>query len=170
MVTMRAGLLWTAGSFVAGSVTGAVLMCRTDPVAPGADPVHVDVVSVATRNVAVLICLAAGSLTFGLATLLVLFLNGAVLGAAVVSLAGTGHGADLWGGLAPHFIPEVSAFLLGASADLWLAAALARWLCTGARPACRLVLRRWALPQLIAVLLIGLAAVLETYVSVGPQG
>ena len=77
-----------------------------------------------THNTQVAIfCLALG-ITFGLGTLVLLFYNGAVLGAVVFDYLQAGEGLFLTGWLLPHGSIEIPAFILAGQAGLVLAGAL----------------------------------------------
>ena len=77
-----------------------------------------------THNTQVAIfCLALG-ITFGLGTLVLLFYNGAVLGAVVFDYIQAGEGLFLTGWLLPHGSIEIPAFILAGQAGLVLAGTL----------------------------------------------
>jgi uncharacterized membrane protein SpoIIM required for sporulation len=165
-IVTRGPVAIAAGVFLAGTLAGPGLahvagLALSGPLRPPT----LDFWSILGRNTAVVACLAVGVLTFGLFTLAILMLNGIVLGVAVKLLVSADLGAALWTGLAPHFVPEVGAFVLAAAADLWLTRTLAGWLRRGTRPTREQLLRRWLLPQLAALLMLAAAALLETYVS-----
>lgn len=77
-----------------------------------------------THNTQVAIfCLALG-VTFGLGSLVLLFYNGAVLGAVVFDYLQAGEGLFLTGWLLPHGSIEIPAFVIAGQAGLVLAGAL----------------------------------------------
>ncbi|MEN6485027.1 MAG: stage II sporulation protein M [Syntrophobacteraceae bacterium] len=77
-----------------------------------------------TNNIRVSIfCMALGT-TWGIGTLILLFYNGAVLGAIVLDYCREGQTAFLLGWLLPHGSVEIPAILLGGQAGLVLAGAL----------------------------------------------
>jgi stage II sporulation protein M len=117
------------------------------------------------RNVAVVLGLAGGVLSFGLVTVAVLVINGAVVGAAAHVLVAGNVGAVMWSGLAPHAVPEVGALVIAAAADLWLAAVVARWLMQGSRPVRYELVQRWLVPHFVVLGLLVTAALLEAQVS-----
>lgn len=68
-------------------------------------------------------CLALG-LTFGVGTLLILFYNGAILGAVVFDYLAAGKAAFLLGWLLPHGVVEIPAILMAGQGGFVLAGAL----------------------------------------------
>lgn len=118
-----------------------------------------------STNVGVVMTMAVGVFTLGLVSVTVLFVNGVVLGVAVTSFAAAGDAHLLLTGLAPHFVPEVAAFVVAAAADLRLTGALIQWIRKGERPAWSSVLRAWGVPHVLAILLLVAAAIIEAYVS-----
>jgi len=107
-----------------------------------------------TQNTQVaILCLSLG-MSWGIGTVVLLFYNGAVLGAVIFDYLMAGQGRFLCGWLLPHGVVEIPAFLIAGQAGLVLAAALIGW---GDRTPARTRLRR-AWPDLGA--LIGGVAVL----------
>lgn len=118
-----------------------------------------------TTNVGVVGTMAIGVLTLGLVTVSVLFFNGVILGVVATAFIGAGDADVLWSGLAPHFVPEVAAFIVAAAADLRLVGSLARWVRRGEAPRPRWLLRAWVLPHVVVLLALLVAAVIEANVS-----
>lgn len=80
-----------------------------------------------THNTKVAIfCLALG-MTWGIGTSILLFYNGAALGAVALDYAQAGQTKFLLGWLLPHGAVELPAFLIAGQAGLVLAAALIGW-------------------------------------------
>lgn len=164
--TLRRPMFVAVAVFVLGALLGAFLAYSsalrkgTDGGAGG-----LAFLDIFGRNAGVVAGMALGAVTLGVVTVGVLAINGLMCGVAVEIYASSGQVDKLWTGLAPHFLPEVGAFCLAASADLWLAVALLSWIRTGARPPVGVTLRIWLVPQILAIGLLALAAVIETYVS-----
>jgi len=77
-----------------------------------------------THNTQVAIFSLALGITFGLGTMVLLFYNGAVLGAVVFDYLRAGEGLFLTGWLLPHGSLEIPAFVIAGQAGLVLAGAL----------------------------------------------
>jgi uncharacterized membrane protein SpoIIM required for sporulation len=77
-----------------------------------------------THNTQVAIFALALGISFGVGTLVLLFYNGAVLGAVVFDYVRAGEGLFLTGWLLPHGSIEIPAFILAGQAGLVLAGAL----------------------------------------------
>jgi uncharacterized membrane protein SpoIIM required for sporulation len=77
-----------------------------------------------THNIRISIFAMALGITWGLGTALLLFYNGAVLGAVAVDYVGAGKAAFLVGWLLPHGAVEIPAILIAGQAGLVLAGAL----------------------------------------------
>ena len=73
-----------------------------------------------TNNVRVSILTLAMGVTWGVGTLLLLFYNGAILGAVVVDYVFAGQSAFLLGWLMPHGVIEIPAVLIAGQAGLLL--------------------------------------------------
>jgi uncharacterized membrane protein SpoIIM required for sporulation len=79
----------------------------------------------ATHNIRVSLLALALGLTWGVGTVILLFFNGALLGAVILDYLRAGQGAFLGGWLLPHGSVEIPAILMGGQAGLLLASALA---------------------------------------------
>jgi hypothetical protein len=160
----------TAACYLIGAVAGTLAVLGS-PVSlslgettggPGPVPGAWEIL---VNNARVLVLMAAGTFSGGLITLAVTFFNGLILGGAVAYLGTHGQGHSLLTGLAPHFLPEVAAFLVAGAADLWMATAVVAWLRGRPVPDRRVVMARWLAPQGVALGLLVVAAVIEGYVS-----
>jgi uncharacterized membrane protein SpoIIM required for sporulation len=80
-----------------------------------------------THNTKVAIFTLAMGLTWGIGTLIMLFYNGAILGAVAVDYVTAGETAFLLGWLLPHGAIEIPAIILAGQAGLVLAGALIGW-------------------------------------------
>lgn len=80
-----------------------------------------------TNNIRVTILAMAFGMTWGVGTVILLFFNGAILGAVVADYIAGGQTAFLAGWLLPHGSIEIPAILLGGQAGLMLAGALIGW-------------------------------------------
>lgn len=80
-----------------------------------------------THNTKVSIGVMALGLTWGVGTILVLFFNGAMLGAVAVDYVRAGESTFLAGWLLPHGVVEIPAVVLAGQAGFVLAAALIGW-------------------------------------------
>jgi uncharacterized membrane protein SpoIIM required for sporulation len=80
-----------------------------------------------THNIQVSILALAGGITWGAATLILLFYNGIILGAVAADYIGAGQSAFLAGWLLPHGSIEIPAILIGGQAGFVLAGALIGW-------------------------------------------
>ena len=77
-----------------------------------------------TNNIKVaILCMAMGA-TYGIGTLILLFYNGAILGAVILDYCRAGQTVFVLGWLLPHGSIEIPAMLLGGQAGLVLAGAL----------------------------------------------
>lgn len=95
---------------------------------------------VTTNNIGVAITAFALGLTFGVGTVIVLIVNGAMLGGIAGAYAKSGAGTDLWMTILPHGALELSAIVCAGGAGLLLGYTL--W-CPGGRTR-RLALREEA--------------------------
>jgi uncharacterized membrane protein SpoIIM required for sporulation len=77
-----------------------------------------------THNTRVAILTMALGMTFGVGTLVLLFYNGAILGAVAMDYAAAGHATFLAGWLLPHGSVEIPAILIAGQAGLVLGGAL----------------------------------------------
>jgi uncharacterized membrane protein SpoIIM required for sporulation len=119
-----------------------------------------------TNNIRVSIMAMALGMTWGLGTVIVLFFNGAILGAVCADYIFGGQGVFLAGWLLPHGAVEIPAILLGGQAGLIVAGALIGW---GQR-AIRAERFRSAAPDLFAIVggaaaLLVWAGIVEAFVS-----
>ncbi|HEV2447587.1 MAG TPA: stage II sporulation protein M [Candidatus Sulfopaludibacter sp.] len=80
-----------------------------------------------SNNIHVTILALALGITWGAGTLVLLFYNGAILGAVAADYIGAGQGVFLAGWLLPHGSVEIPAALLGGQAGFMLAGALIGW-------------------------------------------
>jgi uncharacterized membrane protein SpoIIM required for sporulation len=80
-----------------------------------------------TNNIRVTILAMAFGMTWGAGTVILLFFNGAVLGAVAADYIAGGQATFLAGWLLPHGSVEIPAILLGGQAGLMLAGALIGW-------------------------------------------
>ena len=80
-----------------------------------------------TNNIRVAILAMALGMTWGAGTVILLFFNGAVLGAVAADYIAGGQATFLAGWLLPHGSVEIPAILLGGQAGLLLAGALIGW-------------------------------------------
>jgi uncharacterized membrane protein SpoIIM required for sporulation len=80
-----------------------------------------------THNIQVTVMTLAAGVTWGVGTIILLFYNGAILGAVAADYVGAGYGQFLAGWLLPHGAIEIPAILLGGQAGLVLAGALIGW-------------------------------------------
>lgn len=80
-----------------------------------------------THNTQVSLFVLALGLTWGAGTVLLLFFNGAILGAVALDYLAAGEGAFLLGWLLPHGAVEIPAILIAGQAGLVLAGALLGW-------------------------------------------
>ena len=107
-----------------------------------------------TNNIRVTLMAVALGITWGAGTFILLFFNGAVLGAVMADYIAGGQSTFLAGWLLPHGSIEIPAILLGGQAGFLVAGALIGWGSRGSR-ADRF---RAIAPDLIAI--IGGAAVM----------
>ncbi len=96
--------------------------------------------AVTTNNIGVAITAFALGITFGIGTVMVLIVNGAMLGGIAGAFAKSGAGVDLWMTILPHGALELSAIVCAGGAGLLLGYTL--W-CPGGRTR-RLALREEA--------------------------
>jgi len=80
-----------------------------------------------THNIQVAALTMASGITWGSGTLILLFYNGAILGAVAADYVGAGQATFLFGWLLPHGTIEIPAILLGGQAGFILAGALIGW-------------------------------------------
>lgn len=80
-----------------------------------------------TNNIRVTILALALGMTWGAGTVILLFFNGAILGAVAADYIAGGQAVFLSGWLLPHGSIEIPAILLGGQAGLLLAGALIGW-------------------------------------------
>jgi len=80
-----------------------------------------------SNNIQVTIKALALGITWGVGTLILLFYNGAILGAVAADYIGGGQGVFLAGWLLPHGSIEIPAVVLGGQAGFMLAGALIGW-------------------------------------------
>lgn len=111
-------------------------------------------VALFTHNTTVGVLAFAVGVLAGLPTALLLFWNGAVLGAFAALYAGRGLGVDLWAWLLPHGVPELTAVTLCGAAGFSLTRGL---LFPGPRPRGESVVRAG---REAAVLVVGAAVLL----------
>jgi uncharacterized membrane protein SpoIIM required for sporulation len=107
-----------------------------------------------TNNIRVTILALALGMTWGAGTVILLFFNGAILGAVAADYIAGGQAVFLSGWLLPHGSIEIPAILLGGQAGLLLAGALIGW----GNPAPRTERFRAVAHDLVAI--VGGAAVL----------
>jgi uncharacterized membrane protein SpoIIM required for sporulation len=98
-----------------------------------AHPRQLPALAIIQHNLLVLVIMFLGVLTAGAVTLLVLLINGVMLGAVVEAYAWRGKLTAVLLALAPHGILEVGAFLLAAYGDLLLVPLFWNLLRTGSR-------------------------------------
>jgi uncharacterized membrane protein SpoIIM required for sporulation len=79
-----------------------------------------------THNIQVTFTVFALGLTFGIGTVVLMFFNGAPLGALAVQYHQAGHGLFFWAWILPHGIPELTVVAIAGGAGLVLARGL--WL------------------------------------------
>ncbi len=80
-----------------------------------------------SNNIRVTILAMAFGMTWGAGTVILLFFNGAILGAVAADYIAGGQGLFLGGWLLPHGSIEIPAIMLGGQAGLMLAGALIGW-------------------------------------------
>jgi uncharacterized membrane protein SpoIIM required for sporulation len=80
-----------------------------------------------TNNIRVTLMAAALGISWGAGTLILLFFNGAVLGAVMADYIAGGQSMFLAGWLLPHGSIEIPAILLGGQAGFMVAGALIGW-------------------------------------------
>jgi uncharacterized membrane protein SpoIIM required for sporulation len=80
-----------------------------------------------SNNIQVTIKALALGITWGAGTLILLFYNGAILGAVAADYIAAGKGVFLAGWLLPHGSVEIPAVMLGGQAGFMLAGALIGW-------------------------------------------
>lgn len=119
-----------------------------------------------TNNIRVTLMAVALGITWGAGTFILLFFNGAVLGAVVADYISGGQSAFLAGWLLPHGSIEIPAILLGGQAGFLVAGALIGW---GSR-ASRAERFRAMAPDLIAItggaaVMLVWAGLIEAFIS-----
>ncbi len=80
-----------------------------------------------THNTRVAIGVLALGMTWAIGTMILLFYNGAILGAVIVDYVRAGQSVFLAGWLLPHGVVEIPAILIAAQAGLLLGQALIGW-------------------------------------------
>lgn len=80
--------------------------------------------SILTNNVRVTFLAFAGGIILGAGTLLVLVLNGVMLGGAAAAFHAQGQSMHLWSFVMPHGVLELSAICLAGGAGLWMGSAV----------------------------------------------
>ncbi len=80
-----------------------------------------------THNTRVAIGVLALGMTWAIGTMILLFYNGAILGAVIVDYVRAGQSVFLAGWLLPHGVVEIPAILIAAQAGLMLGQALIGW-------------------------------------------
>jgi uncharacterized membrane protein SpoIIM required for sporulation len=80
-----------------------------------------------THNTKVSVFAMALGMTWGIGTIILVFYNGAILGAVAIDYIVAGETKFLTGWLLPHGSVEIPAILVGAQAGLILASALIGW-------------------------------------------
>ncbi len=80
-----------------------------------------------TNNIRVTVLAMAFGMTWGAGTVILVFFNGAILGAVAADYIAGGQAAFLAGWILPHGSIEIPAILLGGQAGLLLAGALIGW-------------------------------------------
>ena len=83
--------------------------------------------TLSTHNTRVAIFCFALGITWGIGTAIVLFFNGALLGAVAFDYVQAGHAGFLFGWLLPHGAVEIPALLIAGQSGLVLAGALLGW-------------------------------------------
>lgn len=125
---LRPFILAALAVFLVGAVMGAVweplgqLMIPSTYHTPKVGSAESPLVSayIIGNNVRVALMAFAGGVTFGIATLLVIFNNGAMIGGVSVLIARLGESAGFWPSLAPHGVVELTAIIIAAGAGLRL--------------------------------------------------
>ena len=108
-----------------------------------------------THNIRVAVFALACGMTWGLGTILLLFYNGAVLGAVAADYVTAHQTTFLLGWVLPHGSIEIPAILIAGQAGFLLAGALIGW----GRPVSRTERLRTALPDVVA-LVVGIGVML----------
>lgn len=119
-----------------------------------------------THNTKVAIATMAMGITWGVGTVIMLFYNGAMLGAVALDYVIAGESEFLLAWLSPHGVVEIPAILLAGQAGLILAGALIGW---GKRISLRQRLRRVSGDLLTLIFGIALmlvwAGIIESFIS-----
>lgn len=118
------------------------------------------------NNVGVSITTLALGITWGVGTVIILFINGVMLGAVVLDYVLAGEGVFVTAWLLPHGAVEIPAILLAGQAGLMLGRGLIGW---GSRVSVRGRMRELA-PDLVTIiagvaLMLVWAAIVEAYLS-----
>jgi uncharacterized membrane protein SpoIIM required for sporulation len=119
-----------------------------------------------THNTKVAIATMAMGITWGVGTIMMLFYNGAMLGAVTLDYITAGESEFLTAWLSPHGVIEIPAILLAGQAGLILAGALIGW---GKRVSLRKRLRRVSNDLLTLIFGVALmlvwAGIIEAFIS-----
>lgn len=118
------------------------------------------------NNAGVLPWIWMGLVSFGLVSLAVMCLNGALLGWVVGKSITDGNAVDIVTGIAPHFLPEMGAFFRSAAITIAIAVRLPLFFRKDrSRAEWPEYLRMWLVVQLLAILLLAIGAVVEGSLS-----
>lgn len=119
-----------------------------------------------THNTKVAVATMAMGITWGVGTVIMLFYNGAMLGAVALDYVLAGESTFLMAWLSPHGVVEIPAILLAGQAGLILASALIGW---GKRLSLRQRMRRVSNDLLTLIFGVALmlvwAGIIESFIS-----
>lgn len=166
---LAAILVFAAGGVAGGLLVGAMDVESLQQFAGDGSilPDRITVLSLTVNNLIALGVDALGLVTVGLASVLMLFLNGLLVGVVVALAVGQGSSPLLLAALiVPHGVLELGAFFLVGGMSFRLYHRLARYL-VGAddRPITKVELFEMAVLLGVAVLSIPVAAAVEVYVT-----
>ncbi|MDQ4504311.1 stage II sporulation protein M [Sinomonas sp. ASV322] len=140
--------------------SGVVALTMREPINPTND-IQFD--SLLVHNLIVLAILDVGVIAGVYWTGAVVTINGLSVGLAVGSAAREGVWSSILSGIAPHFAPEIAAYLLAAAGVSQLRREFRQGSLGGAHPLGSL--SAFLLTNLVAIVLLTIAAIIETNVS-----
>ncbi len=125
------------------------------------DPQMLPAREIIMHNMTVLFIMLVGSLSIGIVTLYVIFINGAVLGAFLQIFSVQGLLLNVIIALLPHGVFEISAYIIAGIADMFLVSCLIQ-LIRNYREFDFKILRRGLLGNLLAAVLIVIGGYIES--------
>jgi uncharacterized membrane protein SpoIIM required for sporulation len=149
------------GVYLLGVALGSVGALATSAGQISANPARISPWNIFGHNLGILAWTAGGLITGGLITVGILGLNGMLLGWIAAKQFASGHGRLVTTGILPHLPLELSAYVISAGATLVVSTQLIRRVFGRNRGSTPPDWRRWLTMQLISVILIFFAAIVE---------